>query len=138
MSGIIQATPVFIVLLLGCLAPVLPAQSPPPPQSPANVLVTVVVTEDNSPALGSTVTVHPIGAVEGWPRGKDKITLTTDLRGRASLRLSPGKYKVIAHHSLNIMLPADGWFVIKPGDRRPRKLYLNLLYWDCAHVTCML
>jgi hypothetical protein len=138
MSGIIQATPVFVALVIGSLAPALSAQSPPPPQSPAKVLVTVVVTEDNSPALGSAVTVHPIGAVEGWPEGNAKITLTTDLRGRASIRLGPGKYKVIAYHSLNIKLPADGWFVIKPGERRPRKLYLNLLYWDCARVTCML
>jgi len=138
MSGIIQATPVFVALVIGSLAPALSAQSPPPPLSPAKVLVTVVVTEDNSPALGSAVTVHPIGAVEGWPEGNAKITLTTDLRGRASIRLGPGKYKVIAYHSLNIKLPADGWFVIKPGERRPRKLYLNLLYWDCARVTCML
>jgi hypothetical protein len=138
MSGIIHATPVFVALVIGSLAPALSTPSPPRPQSPAKVLVTVVVTEDNSPALGSAVTVHPVGAVEGWPEGKAKITLTTDLRGRASIRLGPGKYKVIAYHSLNIKLPADGWFVIKPGERRPRKLYLDLLYWDCAHVTCML
>jgi hypothetical protein len=138
MSGIIHATPVFVALVIGSLAPALSTQASPRPQSPAKVLVTVVVTEDNSPALGSAVTVRPMGAVEGWPEGKAKITLTTDLRGRASIRLGPGKYKVIAYHSLNIKLPADGWFVIKPGERRPRKLYLNLLYWDCAHVTCML
>jgi hypothetical protein len=137
MSPIFRTASVLVALVLAALASGTSAQTSPP-QSPATVLVTVVVTEDNSPALGSKVTVRPIGAAEGWPEGKTEITLTTDLRGRASIRLGSGKYKVIAHQSLKIKLPADGWFVIKPGEHRPRKIFLNLLYWDCAHVTCML
>ena len=52
--------------------------------------------------------------------------------------LRPGKYQVVAHQSLNIKLPADGWFFIRPGERHPLKIYLKLIYWDCAQVTCML
>jgi hypothetical protein len=137
MSRIIRPTLIFVALLLGYLAPPLSAQSASP-QPSAKVLVTIVVTEDDSPALGAKVTVRPMGAVEGWPEGKAELSLTTDLAGHASIRLGPGKYKVIAHQSLNIKLPADGWFLIKPGEQRPRKIYLKLLYWDCAHVTCTL
>jgi hypothetical protein len=138
MSGITRAvTTALVALFLGSLPSTLWAQSPPP-QHPANVLVTFVVTEDDSPALASKITIKPMGAVEGWPEGKAVIELTTGLRGRASIRLGPGKYKVVAQQSLNIKLPADGWFVIQPGEQRPRKIFLKLLYWDCAHVTCML
>ena len=137
MSGTIRAILVPIAFFLTSLAPALPAQTPPP-QPSAEVLVTIVVTEDDAPALAARVTIRPMGAVAGWPEGKTELSLTTDLRGHASTRLGPGKYKVVAHQSLNIKLPADGWFLIRPGERHPRKIYLKLIYWDCAQVTCML
>jgi hypothetical protein len=138
MSEMIRSAALVATFLLGSLVPGLSAQTSPPRLSPAKVLVTVVVTDDDSPALGSTITIRPMGAVEGWPEGKAEIKLTTGLDGKASVHLGPGKYKVVARQSLNIKLPADGWFVIKPDEHRPRKIYLKMLYWDCAHVTCML
>jgi hypothetical protein len=139
MSGIIRAvTAIIVALFLNSLASQSPAQTPPPPQQPANVLVTFVVTEDDTPASFSKITIRPMGTVEGWPEGKTVIELTTDLQGRGATRLGPGKYKVVAHQSMNSKLPADGWFAIKAGEQRPRKIFLKLLYWDCAHVTCML
>jgi hypothetical protein len=138
MSGTTRAVAIAVVALsLGSLASTLIAQSAIP-QEPARVLVTFGVTEDDTPASFSKITIRPMGTVEGWPEGKAVIALTADLQGRASIRLGPGKYKVVAHQSLNIKLPADGWFAIKPGEQRPRKIFLKLLYWDCAHVTCML
>jgi hypothetical protein len=138
MSEIIRAvTTAMVALFLGFFAFAVSAQTPPPRQ-PANVLVTFMVTEDHSAAAFSKITIRPMGVVEGWPEGKAVIALTTDLEGQASIRLGPGKYKVVAHQSLNIKLPADGWFAIEPGEPRPRKIFLKLLYWDCAHVTCLL
>jgi hypothetical protein len=138
MSGTNRTVTIALVALsLGSLASTLLAQSAIP-QEPARVLVTFVVTEDDAPASFSKITIRPMGTVEGWPEGKAVIALTADLQGRASMRLGPGKYKVVAHQSLNIKLPADGWFAIKPGEQRPRKIFLKLLYWDCSHVTCKL
>lgn len=138
MSGIIRAATAAIAsIFLASFAFALFAETPSP-QQPAKVLVNFVVTEDDSAAAFSRITIRPMGTVEGWPEGKAVTALTTDLQGRASIRLGPGKYKVVAHQSLNIKLPADGWFAIKRGEHRPRKIYLKMLYWDCAHVTCML
>ena len=107
-------------------------------QTPSEVTVTVVVTLDDLPCPGSKVTIRPLGSVAGWPEGKSRITLTTDTKGHASAHLGPGKYLAVAHDPGNSRLPADGSFSIKPGQSMPMKIHLNLLYWDCGKVTCML
>ncbi len=113
-----------------------PLRTPPP--SPTKVRVTIVVTLEDSPCLGGIVEIKPMGPVEEWPEGKTQLTLNTDVNGRASVLLGPGKYLAMAHDSLHTKLPADGWFRITPNQRQAEKIHLNLLYWDCAHVTCML
>jgi hypothetical protein len=109
-----------------------------PAQTPSKVRLTIAVTKDDLPTPGSTVTIRPLGTVEGWPEGKAGITLTTDAKGLASTQLAAGKYRAIAHDPGNSRLPADGSFTIQPGQTRSMKIYLNLLYWDCRKVTCML
>ena len=93
-----------------------PLQTPPPPLS-AKVRVTIVVTLEDSPWLGGIVEIKPMGPVEEWPEGKTQLTLNTDMNGRASVLLGPGKYLAIAHDSLHTKLPADGWFRITANQR---------------------
>jgi hypothetical protein len=107
-------------------------------QTPSKVQVTIVVTLDDSPCPDSKVFIRPMGTVEEWPAGKSRITLTTDAKGHASVELGAGKYLAIARDPGNSRLPSDGSLMIKPGQTKPMKIHLNLLYWDCSKVTCML
>jgi len=126
--------------LLFCLLLACPslAQSPAPEPAPAKIRVTIVVTLEDSPCPESKVVIKPLSAVEGWPDNQSHITLTTDAKGHTSLPLGPGKYRATAYDPMHTKLPAAGWFVIKPGQRQPEKIFLNLLYWDCSRVTCLL
>ncbi len=133
-----QSNRLAFPLLVFVAVTTLRAQTPSPAQTAPGVRVTVLITMDHSPCAFARAVIRPKGTVEGWPEGKSQITLVTDPTGRASVRLGPGKYRVVAHDSMNIKLPADGWFAIKPGQRQPEEIHLNLLYWDCSHVTCML
>jgi hypothetical protein len=107
-------------------------------QTPSKVKVTIAVTLDDSPCPDSKVFIRPMGTVEKWPAGKSRITLATDAKGHATVELGAGKYLAIAHDPGNARLPSDGSFIIKPGQTKPMKIHLNLLYWDCSKVTCML
>ncbi len=100
--------------------------------------VTVVVTEDDAPCPWAKVVIRPRGAAEGWPEGKTSIILKTDLDGKTSTTLGAGSYRITAVDSIRQKLPALAYFKIAAGQHRPMKIRLNLLYWDCAHVTCML
>jgi hypothetical protein len=97
-----------------------------------------VVTLEDSPCAAAEVSIKPMGTVEGWPEGKSRINLTTDDKGHANVQLGPGKYLAVAYDPTNTKLPADGWFLVKAGQSQPEKIHLNLLYWDCGKVTCML
>ncbi len=114
------------------------AQSPASASSPAKVRVTIVVTLEDSPCSNAKILIKPLAAVEAWPDNQPRITLTTDAKGHASLQLGPGKYRATAYDPMRTKLPAGGWFLIKPGQHQPEKLFLNLLYWDCSRVTCLL
>jgi hypothetical protein len=133
-----EASRLVLSILLCLTGTSLLAQTPAPAITPREVRVAVVVTLDDSPCPDSKVVIRPIGVVEGWPEGNTEIILTTDNRGHASTQLGPGKYKIVVHDPMNTRLPADGWFAIKAGQRQPQKVRLNLLYWDCAKVTCLL
>lgn len=127
---------IFLPLFFGVTH--LAAQTPAPPATPSQIHVKIVVTLEDSPCPNSEVVIKPMSPAEGWPEGKSRIVLTTDAKGHASVQLGPGKYRAIAHDPGNTKLPADGWFLIKPGQRLPEKIHLNLLYWDCSKITCML
>ncbi len=120
------------------VTPTLHAQPPAPLPEPTKVRVTIIVTLEDSPCPDAKVVIKPLGLVEDWPEPKNNITVVTDANGRASVQLGPGTYRAIAHDPLRSKLPADGWFRIAAGQRQPTKIHLNLLYWDCSHVTCML
>jgi hypothetical protein len=107
-------------------------------QDKPNVKVVVNITEDDKPCLGAKVVIRPKGQVEGWPKGKAQIVLETGLGGRTSTTLGAGKYRITAVDSIQNKVPADAYFTIKAGQVMPMKIRLNLLYWDCAHVTCEL
>ena len=109
-----------------------------PAQTPSKVRVTITITLDDSPCPGSKVFIRPMGTVEEWPAGKSRILITMDVKGHASVHLGAGKSLAIAHDPGNSRLPSDGSFIIKPGQTKPVKIRLNLLYWDCSKVTCML
>lgn len=107
-------------------------------QTPSKVQVTIAVTLDDSPCPGSKVFIRPMGTVEEWPAEKSRITLATDAKGHASVELGAGKYLAIAHDPGNSRLASDASFMIKPGQTKAMKIHLNLLYWDCSKVACML
>jgi hypothetical protein len=107
-------------------------------QDTPRVKVLVNITEDDGPCLGAKVVIRPKGEVEGWPKGKTQIVLETGLDGRTYTTLGAGKYRITAVDSIQNKLPADAYFTVKPGQVTPMKIRLNLLYWDCAHVTCEL
>ena len=129
-------------LLLMLISATLRAQSPEPLPAPTKVRVTIVVTLEDSPCLEAKVVIKPVGPVEDWPglgsEAKPDITVITDRKGHATVELGPGTYRAIAYDPVHNKLPAGGRFRITPGQRQPTKIHLNLLYWDCSHVTCML
>jgi hypothetical protein len=130
--------PRLVPLLLVLVGPTLCAQPPTPLPEGPKVRVTIVVTLEDSPCLEAKVVIKPLGRVENWPEPKPNITLITDRKGRATVQLGPGAYRAIAYDPLHTKLPADGWFRIAASQCQPEKIHLNLLYWDCSHVTCML
>jgi hypothetical protein len=125
-----RAAAVFVFALFGASA----AHA----QSEQKSKVVIVVTEDDAPCYSGKVTIRPRGHVEGWPGDKAQIVLFTGDKGRTAISLGAGSYRVTAVDSARSKLPALAYFKIKAGQDKPMKIRLNLLEWDCAHVTCKL
>jgi hypothetical protein len=100
--------------------------------------VTVIVSEDEAPCFAAKVVIRPRGDGNAKTKSKDEIVLVTDLSGKTEAMLGPGRYRITAVDSIQNKVPALVYFEIKPGESRPIKIRLALIYWDCAHVTCKL
>ena len=100
--------------------------------------VTVMVTQDDAPCFSARVVIRLRGDSDRKAKEKNEIVLITDLSGKAQTTLAPGRYRITAVDSIQNKIPALAHFEIKPGQSRPLRIRLTLIYWDCAHVTCEL
>jgi hypothetical protein len=120
-------------ILVALLA--LPALAMAQASSPPTVIVTVSVDETRQP--DAQIMIRPRGPVVDWPADKKEIVLTTDRHGRAAYALPPGSYQLTAR-GMGGRLPTGARITIPPGQTKPLRVYLQLRYWDCGVVTCIL
>ncbi len=121
-----------MTVLLLAAGKLLPAQVAAKP----TLIITVTVDETRQP--DAQVVIRPRGPVEGWPADRSEVVLTTDAHGRAAYPLPPGSYRILARYRPSGRLPTAARVTIKPGQAKPQHVYLQLLYWDCSVVKCIL
>jgi hypothetical protein len=107
------------------------------PQDDTTWPVVVRVIQDGSPCHWAQITIRPVGAANGWPRGKTEIKLTADDEGRAKVKLGAGTYQVIAQDSIMNKEPESARIKV-PGSGKVLSIRLVLRYWNCGVVTCEL
>lgn len=98
----------------------------------------ITVIQDDKPCRWASVTIRPIGSVEGWPAGKTQIELTTDEKGHAATTLGSGTYRVTAQDSVKNKEPTAARVVIGHTSGKPARVWLELRYWNCGVVKCEL
>jgi len=95
-----------------------------------------MVTEDEAPCIYARVVIRLRGDSDKKAKVKNEIALVTDFSGMAQAALAPGRYRITAVDSIQNKLPALAYFEIKPGQTKPLKIRLTLMYVDCSHATC--
>ena len=130
LTSVLPATMLAIVLLV--------TASGTRAQAPSKVAVSIAVTKDDAICPDAKVVIKPRGIVVAWPADKDRMEFKTDARGRVSTRLGTGIYLIRAYDPENTRLPDDVVLTISHGQEKTAHIHLNLLYWDCSKVRCLL